>query len=88
MSAEADFPGYSRMFEPAMASFARLSDPSKINVKPKRIHVVKVQRNTTLAEAFRTLGVPQAQYNELSLLNDTELTAQVPAGKLIKVIGD
>jgi predicted Zn-dependent protease len=88
VSAESDFPVYSRMFEPAMASFARLSDLSKINVKPKKIHVVKVQRTGTMADALRAQGVPQAQFNELSLLNDTELTAQVPAGKLIKVIGE
>lgn len=88
VSSEADYGTYSKAFESTMASFSRLTDASKINIKPKKIQVVKVQRTGTLANTFSDFGVGQAQYNELALLNDLELNSQVQAGKLIKIIGE
>jgi predicted Zn-dependent protease len=71
-----------------MTTFARLTDASKLNVKPKKVQVVKVQRAGTLADAFSYYRVSQDKQAELALLNDLELTDQVPVGKLIKVIGE
>jgi len=88
ISAETDFSSFGRSFESAMSTFARLTDASKINVKPKRIQVVKVQKPGTLNDAFAYYRVPQKQYNELALLNDMELSDQVQAGKLIKIVGE
>jgi predicted Zn-dependent protease len=88
VTAEADFNTYVHLFDSSMASFSKLTDPSKINVNPRRIFVKQVQRTGTLADAFRFYNVPQAQYNELALLNDLELTDQVQSGKLIKIIGE
>ena len=86
-SGESDFNTYSGAFETSMGSFSRLTDNSKINVKPNRINVVKVLRSGTFESALSSLGVNKARYNELALLNDLELTSQVQAGKLIKIIG-
>jgi predicted Zn-dependent protease len=86
VSTTADFPTYAGAMESSMKSFARLTDPSKINVTPKRIHIVKVQRTGTLASAFTALGVKQEMMKELALLNDLELTDQVQAGKLLKIV--
>ena len=86
ITTEADFNSYARLFDSSMASFSVLTDASKINVKPKRVNVVKVQRAGTLSDAFAYYRVPQSQYKELALLNDLELTDQVPTGKLIKII--
>ncbi len=88
VSTEADFNSYTNLFNSSMSSFARLTDASKINVKPKKLHVVKVQRTGTLADAFNYYRVPQSQQKELALLNDIELNEQVPAGRLLKIIGD
>ena len=88
VSTEADFNSYSGTMNSSMATFSDLTDPSKINVKPKRIQVVAVQRNGPLSDAFAYYRVPQTQYKELSLLNGLELTDQVPVGKLIKIIGE
>ena len=85
---EADFIAYKKLFESNMMSFSKLTDPSKINVKPKRILVKKVERAGTLNDAFTSLGVQKSQYNELALLNNMELTDKVKAGKLIKIIGE
>jgi len=88
ITTEADFNSYANTFDSTMNTFARLTDASKINVKPKRVHVVKVQRSSTLADAFAYYRVPQGQYQELALLNDLELTDRVNAGKLIKIVGE
>jgi predicted Zn-dependent protease len=85
---EADFNNYARTFDSSMATFARLTDASKINVKPKKIQVVKVQRTGTLSDVLSFYRVSRDKQSELALLNDLELTDQVPAGKLIKVIGE
>lgn len=88
VSAEIDFAGYFNTFESSMTTFATLTDPVKLNIKPKRIRVRSVLRAGTLASAFSSYGVPQSQMAELALLNNMELTDQLPAGKLIKIIGE
>jgi predicted Zn-dependent protease len=88
ISTEADFPNYSGVMESSMKSFAKLTDASKINVKPQRVYVKKVPRTGTLASAFTSLGVPQDKMSNLALLNNLELTDQVQAGKLIKIVGE
>jgi predicted Zn-dependent protease len=88
VSTEADFNTYASTMNSSMTTFSALTDASKINVKPKRIQVVTVQRTGTLSDAFVYYRVPQKQYNELALLNDLELTDQVQVGKLIKIIGE
>jgi predicted Zn-dependent protease len=88
ISTEADFPNYAGAMESSMKTFAKLTDASKINVKPKKVYVKKVQRTGTLASAFTSYGVPQDKMNEFALLNNLELTDQVQAGKLIKIIGE
>jgi predicted Zn-dependent protease len=88
VTAEADFSTYNKLFESNMLTFNKLTDPAKLNVKPKRILVKKVERTGTLAETFTNMGVKQNQMDELALLNNIELTDRVQAGKLIKIIGE
>jgi predicted Zn-dependent protease len=88
VTTEADFNTYSNSFNSSITTFSVLTDPSKINVKPRRIRVVKVQRSGTLSDVLTYYRVPQSQYNDLALLNDLELADQVSVGKLIKIIGE
>ncbi|MBN2481695.1 MAG: M48 family metalloprotease [Bacteroidales bacterium] len=88
VSTESDFNSYAKLFEATMGNFNRLTDASKINVKPKKILVRSVQRSGTLADAFRYYGVPQSQMAEFALLNNMELTDRVQSGKMIKIIGE
>jgi predicted Zn-dependent protease len=88
ISTEADFPNYAGAMESSMKTFAKLTDASKINVKPKKVFVRKVQNTGTLASAFSSYGVPQDKMKEFALLNNLELSDQVKAGKLIKIIGE
>ncbi len=80
---------FSKLFpvmQMSMTSFGRLTDASKINVKPDYLRVKKVTRAGTVAETFRTLGVPADRYNELALLNNMELTERLAVGQLIKIV--
>jgi predicted Zn-dependent protease len=88
VTTQADFNSYTNTFNSTMTTFAKLTDASKINVKPKKVQVVKVQRAGTLADAFSYYRVSQDKQNELALLNDLELTDQVLVGKMIKIIGE
>jgi len=85
---DANFNSYYRIFESTMTNFSRLTEPAKLNVKPKRIKVVQAPAAGTLSQTFKTLKVPDSQMKELALLNNIELTDQVAKGKLIKIIAN
>ncbi|MGF1585801.1 MAG: M48 family metalloprotease [Bacteroidales bacterium] len=87
VSAEANFDKYAQAFERTMTSFDKLTDKARLNVQPERVQVRKIQQAGTLAEAFRSLGVPQQRMEELALLNNMQLDERVSAGRLVKVIG-
>ncbi len=82
---DADFAANTKLFESTIGSFATLTDPSKLNVQPVRLRVVRTQSTATLENHFRTLGVPQEKYSEFALLNNIELNAQVQSGAMIKI---
>ena len=80
------FNNYYRIFESTMTNFDKLTDPAKLNVKPKRIKIVSVPTSGTLAQTFKTFNVPDQQSKELALLNNLALTDRVEKGRLIKII--
>lgn len=88
VSSEADFANYAPAMEASMKTFAKLTDLSRINVKPKRVYVKKVQRAGTLASALSYYNMPQSMMEELALLNNIELNKPVPAGKYIKIVSE
>ncbi|MFC2081237.1 M48 family metalloprotease [Bacteroidota bacterium] len=88
VSAEADFNNYSPVFEPTMVDFDKLTEPSKLNVQPKRIRIQKVEHTGTLKDAFQSFGIQEQQMEEFAFLNNMELSDQLPAGALIKIVRD
>lgn len=88
VSDDANFNSYYRIFESTMTNFSRLTDPAKLNVKPKRIKIVQTPATGTLSQTFISLKVPESQMKELALLNNMELTDQIAKGKLIKIVAD
>lgn len=88
VAADSDFNSYFRVFESTMVNFNKLTEPSKLNIQPKRIKIQSVQHPGTLTDAFKYFKVPRSQMNELALLNNMELTDRVQKGKLIKTIRD
>jgi predicted Zn-dependent protease len=82
----ADFNSYIGAFESTMTNFRTLTEPSKLNVKPKRLKIQQVRRLGSLANAFKYFKVPKNQFKELALLNDMALSDKVQKGELIKII--
>jgi predicted Zn-dependent protease len=86
VTSQANFNNYVNAMQSTMTSFARLSDPSKINVKPDCLRIKKVTKAATLADTFKSFGVPADKYKEYALLNNMELTTPVKVGQLIKTV--
>lgn len=76
------------VFETTMKSFNRLTDASKLNRQPVRLRVREVKQSATLAEALRSLGVPQGQLEEMALLNNLDLNDRVQSGRLLKTLSE
>jgi predicted Zn-dependent protease len=88
ISTETDFTTYRPHIEATLSSFNRLTDPAKINVKPKKIMVRAASDPGSLSQVLASLGVPEKDMKELALLNNMELTDKVDKGRLLKLIGE
>ncbi|RYZ20085.1 MAG: peptidase M48 [Chitinophagaceae bacterium] len=82
-----NFASYQGTFSGVMEGFRQLTDANKLNRKPERIRLRSVTGATTLRQALTTFGVPQARLEELAILNGMQLTDNLPAGTLIKTVG-
>jgi len=87
LSNKTDFNRYYSTFQNTMQNFARLTDQSKINKKPTVIRIKPAKKTGTLQSVLASYNMNSSQFKELSLLNGMELTDQVKAGTLIKVLG-
>jgi predicted Zn-dependent protease len=66
-------------------SFGRLTDAAKINVAPKRVHLVTLRTSQTIVEAGRANGntLPDA---ELASVNGVRVDEVLAAGTVVKVV--
>jgi len=87
MSAKSDFASFQRTFKQTMDNYAKLTNQAKINKLPERIHIKKVTSSGTLSDVLRKFNMPNKRFKELSVINGMELSDQVQAGTLIKVVG-
>ena len=88
VSSLADFNTYANTFAASMQNFRNLTDPAKLNKKPERVRVKSIKQASTLEQALRVSNVPQARFEEMAILNGMNLKDKIPAGGLIKVIGE
>nr|MBX2814497.1 M48 family metalloprotease [Saprospiraceae bacterium] len=86
MSLKEDFDAYVGNFNGTMRNFKRLTDRSKIDVKPDRLKIQTVRRTSTLQQALTSYGMKSDQFRELALINGMALEDQVPSGTMIKTI--
>lgn len=86
MAAPADFNRHFSIFQTTMKGFNKLTDPEKLNRKPDVVDVVTVKSNGTLQQAFQSYGVAAKDMSSLSILNGMQLSDQLKAGTLIKII--
>lgn len=81
-----DFATWQPRFTNVIRNFRTLSDPDKLNRQPERISVKTVSQTTTLENALRSFGVPEARLKEMSIVNGMELNATVQQGTLLKAL--
>jgi len=88
MSLRPDFNKYTGQFKQTMTKFDELKDASKLNKKPKRIKIMKVQKGGTLKEVLTSFDNSAGDLESAAILNGMELNQAINAGDLIKVISD
>jgi len=69
----------------AIRTFARLTDPAALAIKPRTLHIVETDRSMTIA-GFRARFSPDASVDELARINQVDATTPIPAGTLLKAI--
>lgn len=86
LSETPNFNSYKNTFISSFKNFKKLTDQSKINVKPERIKVKTVTKTGSLQQVLLALNMKQDRLKELALINGMELTDRVNKGSLIKVL--
>ena len=71
--------------ESSLASFSRLDDPKALNVKPRRLRLVKLPKEMTLEE-FDKKYPSVVEMNLLVLINHAQPGERLPAGTLVKQV--
>jgi predicted Zn-dependent protease len=79
---------YDQVFQSTIRSFSELRDPSRINVQPARIELVKINRDMTL-EQFNAQYPSTVPLEQLAIINEAEgPSSKLGAGRLVKrVVG-
>lgn len=77
---------YRSTFASVANSFDTETRAAMLNIKPEVVSVRTVRNNTTLQQFFVSQGIDSNRHNELAILNSMELTDQLTAGTLVKVI--
>ncbi len=87
MSLAGRWTGYERAVLAALESFERLTDPRYLNVKPKRLEIVRLPRAMSFNEFLeRYPSTVEAQ--AVAILNEVEATTQLESGRMMKrVVG-
>ncbi len=86
ISEKVNFNSYFSTFQYTMKNFRALSDPAKLNKQPMRVKIVTATRTATLQQLLSEQNMPSDMMTELSLINGMELSNQVQAGTLFKVL--
>jgi predicted Zn-dependent protease len=75
---------YDQVFQGTIRSFSELRDPSKINVQPARVEVVKLNRDMTL-EQFNAQYPSTIPPEQLAIINEVpDSKTVIPAGRTVK----
>ncbi len=78
------FIGYAPVFEWAISSFARLTDPKALATQPHRLSIVRVRRPMTLV-SFASEFPSVIDIEHLALINQLSgPDASIPAGTPVK----
>ena len=74
---------YNAMFQQVMRSFGPVSDPAILNVKPKKVEIVKLPSQMTLAQ-FNTRYPSSIPVEEVAIINGVETGTMLAVGTEVK----
>ena len=86
LTSSANFNTLRPTFEATMKSFSKLTDSSKINVKPYKISIKTVATSGTLKNILTSYGVSSSMLEEVAVLNERELSDVIAKGTMIKIV--
>jgi predicted Zn-dependent protease len=87
ITTSADYYAYESQFIQVMEGFRSLTDASKLNRKPERVHIKSVAAASTLRQFLLNAGTPEKRLEELAILNGMMLTDNLAKGTLVKTVG-
>jgi predicted Zn-dependent protease len=78
------FSSYENVFSNTIRSFGGLQDPSKLNVQPAKVELVKLNRSMTL-EQFNAQYPSSVPIEQVAIINELEgPSTTIPAGQTVK----
>jgi len=86
LSSRENYSQYASTFAKSFSGFSNLTDPAKMNVKPKLLAVRAVTRAGTLESVLKGFGVAADQMENLAILNGMQLADNVRVGTLLKTV--
>lgn len=76
---------YEGSLRSSLGSFDRLTDQAALNVQPRRLDIVELDRAMTVAELVERYQAT-ADAATLALINGVDAETAIPAGRLVKVV--
>jgi predicted Zn-dependent protease len=80
---DAQAAAYDPIIQSWIRSFHPLTDAARLNVKPARIRIVKLNAPMTVS-AFNAKYPSTVSVEQVALLNGVAVDGRLPAGKLVK----
>ena len=87
LAAPTSFATYARQFQGVAGSYARLTDPNKLNRRSEKVRIKTAAKAMTLDQALAANGIPAARREELAILNGMQRGDRLAAGTLYKIVG-
>jgi len=85
-TAERSYPGHVRSFSESSRGFDHVTDPSVLNVEPRRVRVKPAPGTGNLRDVLLALGVVEDHLDAIAIMNGKELSTEVEKGALIKIV--
>lgn len=87
MTLQSTWSTYASVFSGSMSGFRPETDPAILNTQPHRVDLVRPQAPQPFSSFISGIAMPQGvDALSLAILNQVEVGAQIPAGRVLKII--
>jgi len=86
ISSQGDYNQFANAFKGIFKGFNKLTDQSKLNVKPTKIKLERAKKTANLRTVLTGLGVKSDKLEELAIVNGMTLNDSVEKGTLLKTL--